>query len=158
MTVSPRLETSVEVNEESKNGDEGDAAPPISKPPTVAEAKEPPLVAEVRELIGQQDAPPSAPPPSSSDATQNNTPPTTTIATLPPSQLLSSVNISYNPTPLPVAPPTLDTDYTERSGWLTKLSHRKGVFGDKWQKRYFVLHRAWLYYFKKYGVSTTLSF
>ena len=55
-------------------------------------------------------------------------------------------------TPLPSPPITLDRDYVERSGWLNKLSHRKGVFGDKWQKRYFVLHRSWLYYFKKYGV------
>ena len=28
-----------------------------------------------------------------------------------------------------------------------------GMFGDKWQKRYFVLHGSWLYYFKKYGVA-----
>ena len=57
------------------------------------------------------------------------------------------------PTLLPHPPTTIDQDYVSRSGWLNKLSHRKGVFGDKWQKRYFVLHRSWLYYFKKYGVS-----
>lgn len=60
------------------------------------------------------------------------------------------------PTLLPRPPTTIDQDYLERSGWLNKLSHRKGVFGDKWQKRYFVLHRSWLYYFKKYGVSAFL--
>ncbi len=60
------------------------------------------------------------------------------------------------PSLLPVIPPTLDQEYVQRSGWLNKLSHRKGVFGDKWQKRYFCLHRSWLYYFKKYGVSGTL--
>ena len=54
---------------------------------------------------------------------------------------------------LPPSPPTVEPTYIERSGWLTKLSHRKGVFRDKWQKRYFVLHGSWLYYFKKYGVS-----
>ena len=59
-------------------------------------------------------------------------------------------------TPLPLPPVTLDKDYIERSGWLNKLSHRKGMFGDKWQKRYFVLHRSWLYYFKKYGVCEIL--
>ena len=57
------------------------------------------------------------------------------------------------PSPLPDPPSTLDPSYIERSGWLNKLSHRRGIFGDKWQKRYFVLHRSWLYYFKKYGVS-----
>lgn len=32
-----------------------------------------------------------------------------------------------------------------------------GVFRDKWQKRYFVLHGAWIYYFKKYGVRIHVS-
>lgn len=54
-------------------------------------------------------------------------------------------------TPLPPPPPCIEPQYMERSGWLTKLSHRKGVFGDRWQKRYFVLHQAQLLYFKKYG-------
>ncbi len=68
----------------------------------------------------------------------------------PPSQ---STHSPLTVTLLPPSPMTMNGDYVERSGWLTKLSHRKGMFGDKWQKRYFVLHRSWLYYFKKYGVS-----
>ena len=28
-----------------------------------------------------------------------------------------------------------------------------GMFGDRWQKRYFILHGPKLSYFKKYGVS-----
>ena len=64
----------------------------------------------------------------------------------------SNGQLALRASPLPHPPVTLDRDYTERSGWLNKLSHRKGMFGDKWQKRYFVLHRSWLYYFKKYGV------
>ncbi|KAL5476192.1 hypothetical protein EMCRGX_G026107 [Ephydatia muelleri] len=56
------------------------------------------------------------------------------------------------PTPLPTPPPPcMEPQYMERSGWLSKLSHRKGVFGDRWQRRYFVLHQAQLLYFKKYG-------
>ena len=101
-------------------------------------------------------------------------------------------------TPLPPTPVILEPEFIERSGWLMKLSHRRGesilslslcsrinpalslpsfhfpspsllpsvcvfimhlcvsqfagVFGDKWQKRYFVLHGSWIYYFKKYGV------
>ena len=73
-------------------------------------------------------------------------------------------------TPLPPPPVTVEPEFIERSGWLMKLSHKRGqntllmiftvnhncsvgVFGDKWQKRYFVLHGSWIYYFKKYGVS-----
>ena len=85
-------------------------------------------------------SPVTSSPPSSPDATAQ-APPT------------SSGPLALLAMPLPVSPVTLDKDYTERSGWLNKLSHRKGMFGDKWQKRYFVLHRSWLYYFKKYGVS-----
>lgn len=85
---------------------------------------------------------------------------TTTLAT-PNSSKFSSqatppqqhTTILLIPSPLPVPPSTLDPSYIERSGWLNKLSHRRGMFGDKWQRRYFVLHRSWLYYFKKYGVS-----
>ncbi|XP_003383244.1 PREDICTED: uncharacterized protein LOC100634423 [Amphimedon queenslandica] len=43
--------------------------------------------------------------------------------------------------------------YETKGGWLIKLSHRKGVFGDKWQKRYFILNGPILNYFKKYGDS-----
>ena len=77
-----------------------------------------------------------------------NTPPPSTATQLTPSQP-SPLTLTL----LPPSPVTMDGDYVQRSGWLTKLSHRKGMFGDKWQKRYFVLNRSWLYYFKKYGVS-----
>ena len=142
----PRLETSVEAREDV----DGEAdVPPISKPP---------LEAETRELLSQQGGPPTAPPPPrGSDDTPNDAHlPLAEPGALPPphaANRLSSSLLLLNPSPLPVAPPTMDADYTERSGWLNKLSHRRGMFGDKWQKRYFVLHRAWLYYFKKYGVS-----
>ncbi len=146
VTVSPRLETSIEANDE--DDEDSSMVPLVSKPP---------LVAETRELLSHQDAYcPSAPPPSSTAATTpiNAHPP---AATTPPALNALSSLLPFTPSPLPPAPPTVDMEYVERSGWLTKLSHRKGVFGDKWQKRYFVLHRAWLYYFKKYGVSRTAS-
>lgn len=105
-----------------------------------------PLVEDAPSLVSQPDSSPSAPPlatPNSSallpQATPTNEPTTTLLV----------------PSPLPVPPSTLDPTYIERSGWMNKLSHRRGMFGDKWQKRYFVLHRSWLYYFKKYGVSMT---
>lgn len=84
-----------------------------------------------------------------SDANATPSAPSPSALTLPPDSVVSVLT----PSLLPVAPPTLDQEFLERSGWLNKLSHRKGMFGDKWQKRYFVLHRSWLYYFKKYGVS-----
>lgn len=87
----------------------------------------------------------------SSANTNPSAPPPSSLAT--PSTLTTLPDPVLAPSLLPDAPPTLDQEYLERSGWLNKLSHRKGVFGDKWQKRYFVLHRSWLYYFKKYGVS-----
>jgi hypothetical protein len=92
------------------------------------------VIVETKGYYSNSDASPSAPP--SSSLTTPHGP-------------VVSVLI---PSILPTAPPTMDQEYLERSGWLNKLSHRKGVFGDKWQKRYFVLHRSWLYYFKKYGV------
>lgn len=70
---------------------------------------------------------------------------------------IAAIPNPLTPTLLPHWPTTIDQVYLQRSGWLNKLSHRKGVFGDKWQKRYFVLHRSWVYYFKKYGVSIFLS-
>lgn len=81
------------------------------------------------------------------------TPPTLSQPTSPQPSSVAVTSSQLMVTPLPLSPITLEGDYIERSGWLTKLSHRKGMFGDKWQKRYFVLHRSWLYYFKKYGVS-----
>ncbi len=108
----------------------------------------------------------------SSASVQQNTPPVTQELSADPlprkegASLAGAANtppLSTQPTPsqpspltftlLPPSPVTIDGDYVQRSGWLTKLSHRKGMFGDKWQKRYFVLNRSWLYYFKKYGVS-----
>ena len=92
-------------------------------------------------VLSRGNATPSPPPSSASPFTQPLQDATPTNSDVLPLSLL------------PISPCTIDPDYTERSGWLNKLSHRKGVFGDRWQKRYFVLHRSWLYYFKKYGVS-----
>ena len=101
----------------------------------------------------QQAAPPNGAqasaspiPPKASLLPTNEAPPTSTAPQPTPQNRLPV-------TPLPRSPVTINCNYIERSGWLTKLSHRKGMFGDKWQKRYFVLNRSWLYYFKKYGVS-----
>ena len=61
-------------------------------------SEKPPLLAEANKQLTQPSAAPSAPP------TQN---------------LLI-------PTPLPTPPTTMTPGYIERSGWLSKLSHRKG--------------------------------
>ena len=107
-----------------------------------------PLILVETDSILQQSASsgPTAP-------TQTSLSPTTSSPPSSPEAKTHAPPIAIQATPLPGPPVTLDKDYTERSGWLNKLSHRKGMFGDKWQKRYFVLHRSWLYYFKKYGVS-----
>ena len=97
--------------------------------------EKPPLLEEANLQVSQPNAEPSAP----LHPGQN------------PSATLRQLTL------LPPSPPTIEPTYIERSGWLTKLSHRKGVFRDKWQKRYFVLHGSWLYYFKKYGVSYSCS-
>ena len=110
----------------------------------------PPLVEEAINIASQANSPPNAPPqvmPTSPDS-----PPQ---AQAQPSLLQYLVCEVLIPSPLPDPPATIDPSYIERSGWLSKLSHRRGMFGDKWQKRYFVLHRSWLYYFKKYGVSAS---
>lgn len=107
-----------------------------------------PLVEETVEFLAQENTTPSAPPASAS--TPINALPTPATPTL------TSSLVPMVPSVLPAPIPTLDMEYIERSGWLNKLSHRKGMFGDKWQKRYFVLHRSWLYYFKKYGVSVVI--
>jgi hypothetical protein len=129
------------------SGDGGDK--PASREKSLSTAK-PPIIVETNTILQQSASsgptapaqttpPPVAPsPPSSSPEAKAQAPPTSSAVP--------------RATPLPGPPVTLDQDYTERSGWLSKLSHRKGMFGDKWQKRYFVLHRSWLYYFKKYGV------
>ena len=109
-----------------------------------------PIVEEALSTVAVSSSSPSAlpthetNPPNSSQSQQQATPL---------SLLEYSVSEILIPTPLHNPPATIDPSYIERSGWLMKLSHRKGMFGDKWQKRYFVLHRSWLYYFKKYGVS-----
>lgn len=95
--------------------------------------EKPPLLEEANLQVSQPNAQPSAP--------------------LHPAQNPSATQRQLAPTLLPPSPSSIEPTYIERSGWLTKLSHRKGVFRDKWQKRYFVLHGSWLYYFKKYGVS-----
>ena len=126
---------------------------PTGREKSLSTAK-PPILVETNTILQQSASsgptvhpqatlPPTASsPPSSSPEAKAQAPPT-------PSAVLRA-------TPLPSPPVTLDQDYTERSGWLNKLSHRKGMFGDKWQKRYFVLHGSWLYYFKKYGVCNSL--
>ena len=146
-------------------------ATPNAPPPTGAVAGatvQPPAggeaggtVQETKAFLAQPNATPNAPPPyqevdpvQETKAFLSSQPdafPSAPAAPQP--QVQPIVKIELIPTVLPVAPPTLEMDYVETSGWLNKLSHRKGVFGDKWQKRYFVLHRSWLYYFKKYGVS-----
>ena len=88
-----------------------------------------------------------------SATSQDTKSPRNSLKLLPQATAEEMMKCSLVPSPLPVPPSTLDPSYIERSGWLNKLSHRRGMFGDKWQKRYFVLHRSWLYYFKKYGVS-----
>ena len=95
--------------------------------------EKPPLLEDAHLQVSQPNAQPSAP--------------------LHPTQNPSATQRQLAPTLLPPSPSSIEPTYIERSGWLTKLSHRKGVFRDKWQKRYFVLHGSWLYYFKKYGVS-----
>ncbi len=105
------------------------------------------LEREAAQVLTQANDTPSAPPPQPELISFHSTPNGSTIA----SSILLASSL------LPIPPSTLEPRYIERSGWLNKLSHRKGVFGDKWQKRYFVLHRSWLYYFKKYGVSELYS-
>lgn len=120
------IEESMEEDEEL-GGDSDNATPQTATPQTV--------VVETKLVSEEENTAPTAPPLSA--------------ITTPPSPVISVLASSL----LQATPPTLDQEYLERSGWLTKLSHRRGMFGDKWQKRYFVLHRSWLYYFKKYGVS-----
>ncbi len=143
-SVSPvrvlTAETSVEIIVEESPNQSSDDPGPTEKVPIVKEA-----VA----VASQANSSPSAPPPNTS--LPNGTP-----QALSEQASLSSLHYSVSevliPSPLPDPPATMEPTYVERSGWLMKLSHRKGMFGDKWQKRYFVLHRSWLYYFKKYGV------
>ena len=40
---------------------------------------------------------------------------------------------------------------------FTALVYYVGVFGDKWQKRYFILNGPVLNYFKKYGVKREMG-
>lgn len=129
---SSRLDASIE------EGEAGTGSPGIDDilPPTVEEEKE----EEKEETIVAQPS-----------AASSSLPPNGPLPPDTPPQ--ASPVVTLTPVVLPVPPPTVDMEYVERSGWLNKLSHRRGMFGDKWQKRYFVLHRSWLYYFKKYGVS-----
>ena len=155
------LDKSEEASATATDGDKTDGASgeggeePAGREKSLSTAK-PPILVETNTILQQSASsgptapvqttppPPASSPPSSSPEAKPQAPPT-------PSAVLRA-------TPLPGPPVTLDQDYTERSGWLNKLSHRKGMFGDKWQKRYFVLHRSWLYYFKKYGVCEIVLF
>ena len=152
-------ETLLEMSGENKlDDDEGEGGGgggvegelPQSREKSLSTAK-PPLLEETDSIL-QKSATVISPTAPTQLATplSASTPPTVgDTAQAPPTQ---GNALALRASPLPPPPVTLDKDYTERSGWLNKLSHRKGVFGDKWQKRYFVLHRSWLYYFKKYGV------
>ena len=137
--AKPDLETSKEVDETVIEEESEIAAKPLP----VEE-----FVPRCESEMTTPSAPPLSTPLPTTTAT-TATPPQGPVAPAP----RRSVQVQLIPSPLPPAPPTLDSDYVENSGWLTKLSHRRGMFGDKWQKRYFVLHRNWIYYFKKYGVS-----
>ena len=138
--------------EEGGGGGGGGASEgtPMGRDKSLSTAK-PPLLEEADSIL-QTSASSSPTAPAQSATPLSTSPPPTTAggpAQAPPT---TGSGLALRASPLPPPPVTLDKDYTERSGWLNKLSHRKGVFGDKWQKRYFVLHRSWLYYFKKYGV------
>lgn len=147
--------TSLEKSEEaSTTADKTDGASgegePASREKSLSTAK-PPILLETDSILQQSvSSGPTAP-------SQTSLSPTTSSPPLSPKAKVQAPPTTIRATPLPGPPVTLDKDYTERSGWLNKLSHRKGMFGDKWQKRYFVLHRSWLYYFKKYGVSNRLD-
>ena len=124
---------------------------PTSREKSLSTAK--PLILVETNTLLQQSATgggPTAPAQTSPSPTTSSPPSSPEAKTQAPPT--SNGQLAIRATPLPGPPVTFDQDYTERSGWLNKLSHRKGMFGDKWQKRYFVLHRSWLYYFKKYGV------
>ena len=150
-------ETLLEMSGENKlDDDEGEGGGgaegelPQSREKSLSTAK-PPLLEETDSIL-QKSATvisPTAPAQSATPLSASTPPTVGDTAQAPPAQ---GNALALRASPLPPPPVTLDKDYTERSGWLNKLSHRKGVFGDKWQKRYFVLHRSWLYYFKKYGV------
>lgn len=165
---------------EGTEAPEGEQQPTASKPEnkesTESEVPEPAdVIVEQAKPIENQDTTTDISPTSSdvlpaASVQKSSTPPRTqepsptdplaskelATAPNPPSTPSQSTPPPLTFTPLPSSPVTMNGDYVERSGWLTKLSHRKGMFGDKWQKRYFVLHRSWLYYFKKYGVSLIL--
>ncbi len=124
------------------SGEESVASPGTGEKSDISPSSgfgKPPLLVEASNQLTQPDDTPTAPP----------SPPVVTPVPPAPSP--------RTPTPLPAPPSTIEPGYMDRSGWLTKLSHRKGMFGDKWQKRYFVLHGSWLYYFKKYGVSSAIA-
>ena len=117
----------------SETSTEDNAVAAASSTTFTSPTEKPPLLEEANLQVSQPNAQPSAP--------------------LHPTQNPSATQRQLATTLLPPSPSSIEPTYIERSGWLTKLSHRKGVFRDKWQKRYFVLHGSWLYYFKKYGVS-----
>ena len=137
-TSTPPMSSEVSGAESSK--------PAATASPTAfnSSSKKPPLLEEASLHVSQSNGKPSAP--LHPGQNPNVVPPPSGMAATP--SLLA-------PTSLPPSPAIVEPTYIERSGWLSKLSHKKGVFGDKWQKRYFVLHGSWLYYFKKYGVSHT---
>ena len=80
--------------------------------------EKPPLLNEYQ-LPLQSNSQPSAPP--------FTTPP----LTAPPQPIAVPPQPPPPPTPLPPPPTTIEPHFVERSGWLTKLSHRKGRDGVK---------------------------
>ena len=81
-------------------------------------------VSEKAELIQSTPVAPSAPP----QASPNPVPPTLAPHNLVPLTLAPPVQAvqQLTPTPLPPAPMTFEPEFIERSGWLMKLSHRRG--------------------------------
>lgn len=151
MSDENRLDDEPEEKDEKATTEEvaGQAgAEATSREKSLSTAK-PPLIEETDSIL-QKSASTTPTAPAQTSAPPTTSPPYLGGATA--QAPLLNRELALRASPLPAPPITLDRDYTERSGWLNKLSHRKGVFGDKWQKRYFVLHRSWLYYFKKYGV------
>jgi len=152
----PSAEAGKELPEHDKNSskDETSTPPKLSEvsgaessnaASPASSSEKPPLLQEASSLVSHLNTQPSAPFRPGQDP---NIVPSPSSTAAPPCTL--------TPTSLPPSPVVTEPSYIERSGWLSKLSHKKGMFGDKWQKRYFVLHGSWLYYFKKYGVSHSI--
>ena len=105
---------STEPEEIGKEESEGDK--PLSPEHKVNENEQPSQLQEKAEVAMEMSPPPSAPPPQA-------VPPDLVPQALPPPD-----HTTAQPThsPLPPAPMTFEPEFIERSGWLMKLSHRRG--------------------------------